>query len=256
MRNNNLKEVYNTIAEKYYLSRNKHRNDWIHIINELQKYWKKEISILEFWCWWWRCIKYLNENLKWIKINYTWVDVSNKLLKYAKKDNPNDEFICEDICKYIQNIPQEKYDLIIWIASFQHIENEDKRLFLMKNFYKVLKYWGKIIMTNRSFSDRFLSKYKYEIIKSIIKTIYTIWNHKRNDLFVPRKINWETLYRFYHIFSIKELKLLCKESWFTIKKLSFLDKNWLEILNRKISNNTILIWEKTFKTNIDIVRQL
>ena len=244
MKNNNLKDVYNTIAEKYYQSRNKHRNDWTHILNEIQKYWKKEISILEFWCWWWRCIKYLNENIKWIKINYTWIDISKELLKFAQKDNPKDTFICDDISNYIKKTTQESFDFIIWIASFQHIEQEPERLNLMKKFYKALKYWWKLIMTNRSFSNRFSKKYKKEIIKSIIKMAYTIWNHKRNDLSIPRKINWETLYRFYHIFSIKELKLLCKESWFIINKLTFLDKNWKETSTQWLSNNTILIWEK------------
>ena len=244
MKNNNLKDVYDTIAEKYYLSRNKHRNDWIHIINEIQKYWKKEISILEFWCWWWRCIKYLNENLKWIKINYVWVDISNELLKYAKKDNQKDNFIRDDICDYIQKIPQENFDFIIWIASFQHIEKEIERLNLMKNFYRTLKYWWKLIMTNRSLSNRFYKKYQKEIIQSVFKTIYTFGNHKRNDLSIPRKFNWEKLYRFYHIFSIKELDLLCKESWFTINTLTFLDNAWKEIIDQKKSNNTILIWEK------------
>ena len=244
MKNNNLKDVYDTIAEKYYLSRNKHRNDWIHILNEIKKYWKKEISILEFWCWWWRCIKYINENINWIKINYVWIDISNELLKYAKKDNNKEIFICDDINNYIQKTPQENFDFIIWIASFQHIEKEIERLNLMKNFYRTLKYWWKLIMTNRSFSDRFYKKYKKEIKQSILKTIYTFGNHKRNDLSIPRNFNWNTLYRFYHMFSIKEIELLCKESWFTIKKLTFLDKNWKEIPEKKQSNNTILIWEK------------
>lgn len=244
MKNNNLKEVYDTIAEKYYLSRNKHRNNWINIANEIKKYWKKEISILEFWCWWGRCIKYLNENLKWIKIKYTWVDISKELLKYAKKDNQKNEFICDNICNYIKKISQESFDFIIWIASFQHIEKESERLNLMKNFYKALKYWWKIIMTNRSFSKRFSKKYKKEIIKSILKTIYTFWNHKRNDLSIPRKHEETTFYRLYHIFTIEELRLLCKESWFIIKKLVYLDKNWKETDYQKIASNTFLVGNK------------
>ena len=248
MKNNNLKKIYDTIAEKYYLSRNKHRNDWIHVSNEIQKYWKNEISILEFWCWWWRCIKYLNENLKWIKINYIWIDISNELLKYAKKDNPNNNFICDNICNYIQKVPPETFDFIIWIASFQHIEQEDKRLNLMKNFYKSLKYWWKAIMTNRSFSSRFAKKYKKEIFKSILETIYTFWYHKRNDLEIPRNFNWKILYRFYHIYSKKELNILCKESGFMINNISYLDKDWKEISDQKTSNNTILIWEKNLQS--------
>lgn len=242
---NNLKEVYDTIAEKYYLSRNKHRNNWKVIADEILKSWKKEIDILEFWCGWWRCIKYLNENLKWIKINYIWVDISKELLKYAKKDNKKNEFICDDICNYIKNIKQESFDYIIWIASFQHIENNNKRTYLMKSFYKALKYGWKIIMTNRSFSDWFNKKYKKEIIQSILKTIYTFWNHKRNDLMIPRKHNLKTLYRYYHIFTKKELIQLHKENYFSIKLITFLNKSWETITNRKQSENIISIWEKS-----------
>lgn len=245
MKNNNLKDVYDTIAEKYYLSRNKHRSDWIHILNEIQKYWKNEISILEFWCWWWRCIKYLNENLKWIKIDYTWIDISKELLKYAQKDNPNDKFICDDITNYIKKADQENFDFIIWIASFQHIEKEFERLNLMKNFYRTLKYWWKLIMINRSYSNRFSKRYKKETMQSIIKTVYTFGHHKRNDLLIPRNTNWKILNRFYHIFNTKELELLCKESWFTINELTYLDKTWKKITEQKLSNNTVLIWEKS-----------
>ncbi len=244
MKNKDLKEVYDTIAEKYYLSRNKYRSDWPFILNEIQKYWKKEISILEFWCWGGRVIKYLNENLKWIKINYTWVDISKGLLKYAQKDNPKDTFICDDISNYIKKTTQESFDFIIWIASFQHIEKGSERLYLMKSFYKSLKYWWKLIMTNRSFSNRFQKKYKKELIKSILKTMYTFWNHKRNDLHIPWRHGKEILYRFYHIFTIKELELLCKESWFINEKLAYLDKNWNEINNWKPSNNTLFIGSK------------
>ena len=246
MKNDNLKDFYNNIAENYYNSRKKHRNEWANIVNEIQSYWKEEISILEFWCWGWRCIKYLNENLKWIKINYIWIDISQGLLNFAKKDNPKDKFICDDIINYINNVAQESFDFIIWIASFQHVKGYEKRLLLMKNFYKILKYWGELIMTNRSYSSRFIKKYKRSIISSTLKTIYTLWLHNTRDLLIPRKTNWKIYNRFYHIFSKKELSLLCKESSFYVKNLTYINNKWEEIDKRKSSNNTLLTAQKTF----------
>ena len=240
----NLKDFYNQEAEKYYNSRQKHRNDWNIILNEIKKSWKKEISILEFGCWWGRFIKFLNENLKWIKIKYIWIDLSEKLLDFAKKDNPKCKFVCEDISKFITNEKQESYDYIVGIACFQHIYSPKERKFLIKHFYKILNYWWKIIMTNWSLSERFIKKYTKPLLESIWKFIYSIWNHKWRDIMIPWK-NWKNLHkRYYHIFSKKELEQLIKGWWFKINKLTYLDKNGHETTKRKDSNNTIVIWEK------------
>ena len=239
-----LKAFYNKEAKKYYQTRNKYRSDWETILQEIKNYWKKNISILEFWCGWWRCIKYLNDNLKEVKIKYTGVDLSDNLLNYAKKDNPNGNFICTDISSFSKDIKQESYDFIIWIASFQHIPSNKEKLFLMKRFYQWLKYWWKIIMTNRSFSKRFIKKHKKTLLKSLLKSLYTLCWHNLRDLEIPR-INWkERDYRFYHIFSLKELESLSKESWFIIGTLTYLDKTWHKTNSRKNSNNTLLIAKK------------
>lgn len=239
-----LANFYDKEATKYYQTRNKHRSDWDIIIQEIQKYWKQEISILEFWCWWWRCISHLNKNLKWIKINYTWVDLSKNLLTFAKKDNPMNKFVCEDITNFIKRTKQESFDFIIWIASFQHIPTKNERLFLMKSFYQSLKYWWKLIMTNRSFSKRFLKKYKRTIVKSIFKSIYTLGWHSRNNIEIPRK-NWNNIdYRFYHIFLKEELKSLWKESSFILEKLTYIDKYWHTKNTRVNSSNSLFIAKK------------
>ena len=239
-----LKKFYNKEAKKYYHTRNKHRSDGKIILNEIKKTNKKNISILEFWCWWWRLIKFLNSNLKNKNIKYIWVDISEWLLKLAKKDNKQNVFLCEDITSYIKKTKQESLDFIIWVASFQHIPTQKEKLYLIKSFYKSLKYWWKLIMLNRSISSWFIKKHKIIIIKSLLKTIYTLWKHKLRDLKIPRKNNKKVYYRFYHMFNKKELLLLAKSWGFKIKRLSYVDKLWQECENRKKSNNTLLIWEK------------
>jgi 2-polyprenyl-3-methyl-5-hydroxy-6-metoxy-1,4-benzoquinol methylase len=109
----NLKNFYDKESKKYYFTRNKHRSDGEIILNEIKKNPKKTISILEFGCGGGRLIKYLNQNLKNKKINYIGVDLSKKLLELAKKDNPKNTFICDDITNYIKKTKQESFDFII-----------------------------------------------------------------------------------------------------------------------------------------------
>lgn len=236
-----LKNFYNIESKKYYETRKKVRNDWNIILQELKNYPKKKIKILEFWCWSGRLISYLNQNLKWKIIEYEWIDISEKLLEYAKKDNKDNIFICDNIVEYIEKAKQESFDFIIWIASFQHIKTKKERFFLMNQFYNKLKYWGELIMTNRSFSKRFIRKYSKEIISAILKSSYT--SNMRNDIDIPRTNKWITHKRYYHIFTKKELKNLTKISWFKCT-LTFLDKKWQIINNWKNSNNTFVIWKK------------
>jgi trans-aconitate methyltransferase len=94
------------------------------------------------------------------------VDFSQKLLGFAKKDYPELSFVCEDISNFITKQPQESFDLIVGTSSFQHIPSYKERIFLMKHFYKALAYGGKLMMTNWSFSLRFLQKHQKALLRS------------------------------------------------------------------------------------------
>jgi len=41
------------------------------------------------------------------------VDISQKLLEFAKQDNPKNKFVCDDILNYIQKTKQESFDFVI-----------------------------------------------------------------------------------------------------------------------------------------------
>lgn len=215
------------------------------ILNEIKKSDTKTISILEFWCWSWRFISQLNKEIPNNKIKYLWVDISKKLLSFAQKDNPKNKFIHSDITEYIKLVKQESFDFIIWTEAFQHIPTSKERFFLMKNFYRVLKYDWKLIITNRSLSKRFIKKYLKNILSSIKKYILSFGKKPRNDIYIPRKNEktWD-LNRFYHIFSLKELLNLSKLSWFIIEKLCYLETWNKESLSANKSKTSILIASK------------
>ncbi|HBB04166.1 TPA: hypothetical protein DCZ39_04720 [Patescibacteria group bacterium] len=69
-----------------------------------------------------------------------------------------------------------------------------------------MKYEGKLLMSNRSFSLRFLRKYQKDLLSSLRKYVISFGKHQRNDIMIPRK-NGETIHkRFYHIYTLTELK--------------------------------------------------
>ncbi len=247
-----LRTFYDAQAEKYFLTRNKHRADADIFLHEIQSCNKKTINILEFGCWSGRLLAHLG-NIPWIKIHYTGVDLSKNLLAIAKKqfDTKNlsmistAKFVCDDILTYITWCKQESFDFVIGIASFQHIPTVRERFFLTKNIYRILKYNGKIMMSNRSFSRRFIKKYQKNLIDALRKYIVSFGKHQRNDIMIPRKHENTIVKRFYHIYTLAELKKFIALSGFIIDTLWYLGHTWMVHSSRKDAKNTLVIGTKT-----------
>lgn len=246
-----LASFYDAHAEKYYHTRNKHRADEDIFLNEIKASEKKTITILEFGCGSGRLLAHLKK-LSWIKIQYIWVDISKNLLSFAKKQmswktapkHITATFVCDDIVHYLKWLKQESCDFVVGVASFQHIPTTKERFFVIKNIYRILKYDGKLLMTNRSFSVWFLKKYKKDFLRALWKYVITLGKSQRNDLMIPWKNGKTTAQRFYHIYTPKELKTLVSLSGFIISKIWYLNK-WVIISSWKESQNSIVIAEKS-----------
>lgn len=243
-----LKNFYNIEAEKFSLTRKKKWPEFNFILDEIKSYSKEwKVKILELWCWDGRFYWYLKENLD-ISFDYVWVDISDNLINIAKSKYKWDKyanFVVDEMFNYLKIEEQQKYDFVILIASFQHIPSENMRLSVLKGIYKVLNYWGKVIMTNWSFSKWFLKKYWKEIIKSFFRSVLTFGNRKWNDINVPWKTDkWVVLERYYHIFTLSELKSLLNLSWFIIEKSFFIDKFWKNTLDWRNARNSFIVWKK------------
>lgn len=90
--------------------------------------------------------------------------------------------------------------------------------------YRILKYEGELLMTNRSFSRWFIKKYQKDILCSLRKYISSLGKHQRNNLMIPWK-NGKTIdKRFYHIYTLAELRKIVSQSGFIIEKLCYLNK--------------------------------
>ena len=242
-----LKLFYNKEAKKYAETRKKFWHEEKKILDEITPLfegWKK-VRILEFGCGSGRFATLINQNFSG-KFDYVWIDLSDELLSYASKDNPNLTFFQWDITKLIKNFEQESFDLIVWTSSFQHIPTNKERSFLMKNFYRLLDYDWMLLMTNRSFSNWFVKKNWKIVLKVKILSWLKFDKSSARDLLVPRTDNnWKVYDRYYHFFSLKELEKMATFSWLTVKTNTYLNDNWEFTNNEKISRSSLFIATKT-----------
>jgi SAM-dependent methyltransferase len=249
-----LQDFYNQEAKKYHETRKKYWKEGELILEAMTtlmeqsspqgKGEKKRINILEIGCGSGRFANYLSNHYSG-KFTYVGVDLSQELLSYAKKENPQCKFVCEDMSEFVVRQKQEKFDLIIGTSSFQHIPTYRERLFLMKFFYKLLKYDGLLIMTNRSFSKRFFKKHWKEVLKSRGKFLVKGRECSRRDCMVPRTNGEQIFKRYYHLFSLKELKKLVTFSGLHLEHLSYLDDKGDWTMHWQGSKSSFLVARKS-----------
>jgi SAM-dependent methyltransferase len=247
----NLKSFYDKEAKKYTETRKKFWHEEKVILDEITplfEEWKK-VRVLEFWCGSGRFATLLNQNFAG-KFDYVGIDFSEKLLSYASKENPNLTFFQWDITKLIKNFEQESFDLIVWTSSFQHIPTTKERSFLMKNFYRLLDYDWTLLMTNWSLSKWFIKKHKNLVLRARIISWLKLNKWSSRDLMVPwTDADWIVYERFYHFFSLEELKNLANFSWLTLKVNTFIDGDGNFTDNEKMARSSLFVATKTPITN-------
>lgn len=195
----------------------------------------QKIRILDFGCGDGRLFTFLKNNLNWADLEYIGIDISNSLISIARNQNPNTKFIYQDMIEFAKKVEQNTIDIVINLASYQHIMKRSDRIVFAKLVYKMLKYNWLRININRSKSSRFAQKYKKEILLSKIKNIisFGFWDSK--NVQIPFEIGWKKHFRDYHIFDILELKKIWQYCGLDTKTFKFSDKTW--ILSDDISNS-------------------
>ena len=248
-----LKEFYDAQAEKFSNTRKKLWPEFFYIAEEISKLLstQEKVNILELWCGDGRLYRFLAERFPG-RINYVGVDLSENLIKLAKESlelrAENWEyvlFINSDMLSYLEKEDSLKFDFVIGVASFQHIPTNWERLLILKHVYRVLKYGDKVILFNWSFSSWFFKKYFFQILKSFLIFLFSLWVRPMNDVYVPWK-DWEKVYyRYYHIFFLFELKRLLKQAWFVVQEVGYINRNWEKTVSRMNSRNSYIIWVKS-----------
>lgn len=209
---NDLKTIYNTIAEEFSASR-------VFPWEELQvfiPYIKDNFKVLDLGCGNGRLLKVLQESNK--KFDYLGVDFADNLIAEAKKQFPDFSFQVADM-ESLKLAPQS-FDMVFLIASFHHLQSKKDRIKVLKNIHQALKPDGLLFMTNWDLRQ-----------KKYLKNFFSQWWKKRawNDVF----ISWQKylgdkqkLWRYYHSFTEKELENLLLQTGFKLEPKGVYKTKW------------------------------
>jgi len=57
-------------------------------------------------------------------VDYLGIDLSPKYIEKARKDFPEQSFICSDFCNDLNEVPNECFDIVIAVGVLHHLTNE------------------------------------------------------------------------------------------------------------------------------------
>ncbi|MFH1744693.1 MAG: class I SAM-dependent methyltransferase [bacterium] len=164
------------------------------------------------------------------KIKYLGVDQNEKLLEKARELYPDREFIQGDILE-LGKIPQINFDYVFCVAALHHIPGKKLRIDVLRQLKNKIKPDGEILITvwNMWPHVKFCKLvFKFFLLK-IIK--------KNNMDFGDILFDWNnSVKRYYHVFTKRELKDICKKAGLNIKKIYKDEYNYYLILSKQGKN--------------------
>ncbi|NMB92307.1 MAG: class I SAM-dependent methyltransferase [Parcubacteria group bacterium] len=223
---------YDKIAAHFSQTR---QNLWTEF-QEFLPYLKDNFKVLDFGCGNGRFGKIIQEK----NIHYYGVDISANLLAIAQKNVPQGNFtlLAPDLKL---PFPNNYFDLIVCLAAFHHIPSKILRQQILQEFYQLLQPHGILIISVWDFYHGSNKKY---LLKSYFFWLKSFLFHKgqdwdRGDVLVPWKnaAGLIQTQRYFHIFSLKELKSLILQNNFLIKVAK-------RVPHGRYYNNLIIIAQK------------
>jgi ubiquinone/menaquinone biosynthesis C-methylase UbiE len=180
------KNTYNEVAEEFYQTRKKYSSE----TEELKAHVKEKEKVLDLGCGTGRLYGIFKDK----NVDYTGIDFSEKLIQIAK-GKYGDRFVLGDILNL--PLPDENFDSVWAIASLHHIPTKKFRKKVLGHIKRVLRPGGRVIAT-----------------------CWKIKSFLRKDVYIP----FHGKKRYYHVFSMRELKRLFKKSGFIIEELRYLKR--------------------------------
>lgn len=223
MSKENIQKVnYDDFSGTFSQSRNGMK--WEEIEYFLEKYTEviDEKKILDIWCWNGRLLDSFIKSQFISDIDYFWIDASKGMIDEAKNKFWSDDFLVLDMLD-LEKLKIKNFECVFFIASFHHLITIEERLKVLENLKKLVIPGSYIFMTNWALESS-LNKEKYSL--SVIE-------NSKNE-FWSKDFNikiWE-FERFYHSFSLEELKYLFEKTWYEIieNRLFDNDRNFISII--------------------------
>ena len=196
------RDDYNLIAEDFSRTR---WNIWAEF-NIFREYVADGDKVLDVGCGNGRLLELLKDK----KINYTGVDLSEKLIGLARNRYPQNSFLVADNLNL--PFPANSFDKVFSIAVLHTIPSQELRKKAIAELKRVLKVDGLLFITVWDIwrKDTLPLLLKYSFLKLIGKSKLDF-----GDAFVPWANKTE---RYYHFFAKKELVSLAKEAGLNIIK--------------------------------------
>jgi len=226
-----VKDSYEIIADHFNQTRYR---DWPEFA-VFKKYIKSGDKVLDAGCGNGR----LYDSLQELKIDYQGVDISSKLIKTARSKFPKAKFAVADILTL--PFTDQQFDVLLSIATLQHIPSTKYRHQVIKGFYRVLKPAGHLMITVWNLAQDKMNRElnslpPADVIKretEQIKDVYRPWKNPEGQVLTKR---------YLHGFSRPELEQLVSSEKFKIVE-SFYAKKGAET-EPKQAYNLCLIAKK------------
>jgi len=212
------KELLNIVCKNYEkiaegFSKTREKKLWPELIKLLKEV-KSGDKILDVGCGNGRLIKAFEDK----KVDYLGVELSPKLIEFARKNNPKHKFVVGDMLN-LRSFSEYDFDYVTSIAVLHHVPGKRLQIDALRQIRNKIKNDGKIILTVWNLWEN--KKYKKMIFKFFLLKLFKKHKMDFGDIvFDWRKNKDEFLSpRYYHAFRKSELKNIVKKSGLKIEKM-------------------------------------
>lgn len=224
------RQDYDEIAEEFSATR---KTMWPELA-DLDKYVKEGDRVLDIGCGNGKLLGFLAGRKK--IFSYAGLDVSEKLLDYAKKIYLEAEFLSAQSKEFKIfdgiNIPYPSppaggFDVIFCLATLPHLPSEEMQVKFLENIRASAKPGAKLILTCWNLWQSKFIKYQVKMIVNFsINKILGKGECDWGDFYIPwKKRGVAPISRFYHAFTVSELNsILIKAGW-EVEEIGYKERN-------------------------------
>jgi len=186
-------------------------------------------KVLDFGCGNGRLIELFTDK----KIEYTGVDVSEKLIELAKQKYPSENVKFQKISgQGSLAFSADNFNTIYSIAVFHHLPGRESREGTVREIFRVLRPGGRVIITVWNLWQK---KYIKNLLSNWLSKLRGRSNLDRKDCYISfTDNNGQVFQRFHHAFTKRELKNLFVEAGFEVEKCETIDGRNLVLVGHKL----------------------
>ena len=169
---------------------------------------------------------------------YTGLDQSAELVGLAKAKNPGLEFVVGEMTNL--PFPDQSFEVVVAIASFNHIPGQELQLKSLSEMKRVLKPGGLVLMTNWNLlsesAQKNIAKHGWKVLQESPEQgidVMVPWKNPQGEILGER---------YYHGFTPEELTNLANATDFQIVDLYYSHKG--ERLDQASGANIISVFKK------------